>query len=116
MSNEKGAFTNPAPAGLVALAATLIMFFAYLTGRVDHSAQPVLACWLIGGFVIQCIVGVIELKDKNLLGGNLFLWFSGYFMLATSAAMFLEFFGAHAGFHFDTRIEGWAWIALTVAQ
>ncbi|KLU64812.1 hypothetical protein DEAC_c31400 [Desulfosporosinus acididurans] len=114
--HQDSAFANPSPAGLVALGTTLIMFFALLSGRVAPTCLPIFAMWLLGGFVIQIVVGIIELRINNILGGNLFTWFSGYFMLATGLAMLMEYFGGHAGLKFDGTIEGWGWIGLTLAQ
>jgi len=59
-------WANPAPAGLVALAVACFTFYAILTGKVDGTAAPLLGCWIIGGFVVQLIVGLIELMEAQL--------------------------------------------------
>jgi len=103
-----GQWANPTPAGLVALAVACFLFFALLTGKVDKSAMPLLGCFLIGGFFIQFIVALLDLKSNNISGGNTFLYFSAYFMLVSGAEMFLKYFAQNL----DTRIDGWAWLAL----
>lgn len=111
MSNpqtETKQWANPTPAGLVALAVACFCFFALLTGKVDKSAMPLMGCFLIGGFFIQIIVGLLDLKSQNLAGGNTFLYFSVYFMLVSGSEMFLKYFISGL----DTRIDGWAWLAL----
>lgn len=111
MSNtptENKQWANPTPAGLVALAVACFCFFALLTGKVDKSAMPLMGCFLVGGFFIQMVVGLLDLKSKNLAGGNTFLYFSIYFMLVSGAEMFLKYFVSGL----DTRIDGWAWLAL----
>ncbi|WP_066637083.1 acetate uptake transporter family protein [Desulfolucanica intricata] len=108
-------WANPAPAGLVALAMACFTFFALLTGRVDHSAIGLLGCWLIGGFVIQVIVGLIELKEGNSTGGNVFTYFSAFFMLVSGMEMLFKYFAGVYGWQIDARIDGWAWLPLAIA-
>ncbi len=83
-------WANPTPAGLVALAAACACFFALLTGRVSASAMPLIGCWLLGGFVIQIVVALLDLKSGNLAGGNTFLFFSAFFMLVSGLEMLLR--------------------------
>lgn len=101
-------WANPTPAGLVALAVACFVFFALLTGKVEKSAMPLVGCFLIGGFFIQFVVALLDLKSNNISGGNTFLYFSAYFMLVSGAEMFLKYFLSGV----DTRIDGWAWLAL----
>ncbi|ACV61708.1 conserved hypothetical protein [Desulfofarcimen acetoxidans DSM 771] len=108
-------WANPGPAGLVALAMACFTFFAIFTGRVSHGAIGLLGCWLIGGFVVQVIVALIELKEGNTTGGNVFLYFSAFFMLASGMELILKFFAAQYGWHIDAKIDGWAWLPLAIA-
>ncbi|MDR1066733.1 MAG: hypothetical protein LBL35_04800 [Clostridiales bacterium] len=104
-------WANATPAGLVALAVVCAGFFALLSGRVDHSATPLLGCWLIGGFVAQFIVAIIDLKSRSLTGGNTFLYFTCFFMLATGLEMFVKF---NADTPLDARLDGYAWGVLAI--
>ena len=79
MSEQKTTWANPATAGLTALAIVCTAFFAVLTGIVPHTATPMLGCWMIGGFVVQFVVALIELRSGAVLGGNVFLLFSAFF-------------------------------------
>lgn len=108
-------WSNPTPAGLVALAVACFCFFALLSGKVTHAALPLLGCWLIGGFVVQIIVGLIDLKGGNHTGGNTFLFFSAFFMLVGGMEMIMKFIMAEKGIVLDAHIDGWAWIVLTSA-
>jgi len=108
-------WANPTPAGLVALAVACFTFFALLGGFVEKSAMPLVGCWLLGGFVVQIIVGLLDLKSGNLSGGNTFLFFSAFFMLVGGLEMFVKYNGVTSGVPVDTHIDGWAWMALTVA-
>jgi Predicted membrane protein len=108
-------FVTPGPAGLVALAMACFTFGAVHTHQVDHSCIPLLGIWLIGGFIVQIIVGIIELKDGNILGGNIFTFFSAFFMLVNGLELLFKFFAAQNGWKIDARIDGWAWLALSIA-
>lgn len=114
MSKEHG-WASPAPAGLVALAVACFTFFAVLTGKVDHSCIPLLGCWLIGGFIVQLIVGIIELMEGNTTGGNVFTFFAAFFMLVGGLEFFVKFMAHINAWQIDTRIDGWAWAALAIA-
>lgn len=102
-------WANPTPAGLVALAVSCACFFGLLTGRVDASAMPLVGCWLLGGFVVQLVVALFDLKGGNHTGGNTFLFFSAFFMLVGGIAMFCKYSALQAGAPLDTRIDGYAW-------
>jgi len=104
-------WSNPTAAGLVALAAVCMCFFALLNGYLDTTKNGtllVLGGWLIGGFVVQIIVGILDLKSNNHAGGNTFLFFSAFFMLATGIGMFAK----GLGFPVDSTLEGYAWLTL----
>ena len=106
-------WANPTPAGLVALAVACFGFFGFLNGHVDPAtAMPLLGCWLIGGFVIQVIVGILDLKEGNRTGGNTFLFFSAFFMLSAGLLMFVKYSTGIA----DPKLDGFAWSALTLVM
>ena len=107
-------WANPTPAGLVALAVACACFFALLTGRVQASAMPLIGCWLLGGFAIQVIVGLLDLKSGNQTGGNTFLFFSAFFMLTGGLEMFFKYNAIKIGAPLDASIDGYAWAVLTV--
>jgi len=108
-------WANPTPAGLVALAVACACFFAVLTGRVGAQALPLVGCWLLGGFVVQLVVGLLDLKGKNHAGGNTFLFFSAFFMLVGGISMLLKYQAIQAGTPLDARIDGYAWCVLAAA-
>ena len=114
MSGGKG-WANPAPAGLVALAVACFIFYALMTGKIEGSAIPLMGCWLVGGFVVQVIVGVIELLEGNSTAGNVFSFFCAFFMLANGLEMFVKFWASVNGIAIDARVDGWAWLALATA-
>ncbi len=113
--NQIKEWSNPTPAGLVALAVACFCFFALLSGKVTHDALPLLGCWLIGGFIVQLVVALLDLKGGNSTGGNTFLFFSAFFMLVGGLEMIMKFNMANQGIALDARIDGWAWIVLTSA-
>jgi len=61
-------------------------------------------------------VGLIELKIGSSSGGNTFLWFSAYFMLATGCVYLLEYFAHGLGWHVDPSVEGWCWVGISIVM
>ncbi|MFZ5641963.1 MAG: acetate uptake transporter family protein [Bacillota bacterium] len=115
MSGHGNGWANPGPAGLVALAMACFIFFAIQTGRVTGAAIGLMGIWLIGGFVVQIIVGVIEIKEGNTTGGNVFTYFSAFFMLVTGLELLFKFYAGIYGWKIDARVDGYAWLALSSA-
>jgi hypothetical protein len=115
MSGDHHHFASPAPAGLVALAMACFTFGSIHTGLVAGTAAPILGCWLIGGFVVQFTVALIELRDGHMTGGNVFLFFSAFFMLTAGLEMFVKTILVTNGIKFDGRLDGWAWMTLSIA-
>jgi uncharacterized protein len=109
-------WANPTPAGLVALAIACFGFFALLTGIVTPAASPLLGCWLLGGFAVQVLVGIIDLKGGNTTGGNTFIFFSAFFMLVSGGEMILKFFMANCKIIMDAHIDGWAWLCIAIVM
>ena len=107
-------WANPTPAGLVALAAACVCFFAFLTGLVSASAMPLIGCWLLGGFVIQLVVALLDLKGGNHAGGNTFLFFCAFFMLVSGLEMLLKYKAIQTGAPLDGRVDGYVWAVLTI--
>jgi succinate-acetate transporter protein len=112
--NQIKEWANPTPAGLVALAVACFCFFALLSGRVTHDSLPLLGCWLLGGFVVQFLVALVDLKSGNATGGNTFLFFCAFFMLVGGLEMLSKFYMSQSNMLFDARIDGWAWLVLSI--
>jgi len=104
-------FATPAPAGLAALAVACFGFGAVFLGRVVPEGLPLLAAWLIGGGVVQYTTAVMELKDHNITGGNVFLFFSAFFMFAAALSVFGKFMMIKFGMKPAAYVEGWCWMA-----
>lgn len=117
MSGANSSWANPMPAGLISLAMACTIFYALLTGKVTPDGYGVVGFWLIGGFFVQMAVGLIELKMGSTGGGNTFLWFSAYFMLATGSVYLLEYFAHAFGWHVDPgSVEGWCWVGISIVM
>jgi succinate-acetate transporter protein len=116
MSGNGQGWANPAPAGLVALGVACFTFFYLLTCPKAAAVLPLLACWLLGGFVVQIIVGVVELMEGATTGGNVFTVFAAFFMLTGAAEFMVKYFAAANKWSIplDSKIDGWAWTALAI--
>ncbi|MCX5780637.1 MAG: GPR1/FUN34/YaaH family transporter [Firmicutes bacterium] len=116
MSGNGQGWANPAPAGLVALGVACFTFYYLLTCPKAAAVLPLLACWLLGGFVVQIIVGVVELMEGATTGGNVFTVFAAFFMLTGAAEFMVKYFAAANkwAIPLDTKIDGWAWTALAI--
>lgn len=113
MSEHKG-WVSPGSAGLVALAVACFGFFAVLSGTVEKTAAPVLGIWLLGGFVVQIVVALIELRNGHLTGGNVFLFFSAFFMLVGGIEFIFKYYAALNGWPVDFTMDGWLWLPLLI--
>lgn len=113
MSEQKG-WATPGPAGLVALAVACFGFYAVLSGTVEPTAVPVLGIWLLGGFIVQLSVALIELKSGVVTGGNVFLFFSAFFMFVGGFEFLFKYYAATKGLTIDFTIDGWLWLPLLI--
>lgn len=114
MSEHEHSFVTPAPAGLGALSVACFGFGAVFLGQVGLGGLPLLFAWLIGGGVVQYTAAVIELKDKNITGGNVFLFFAAFFMFGAALSVLMKFLML-SGFFGEIKplsvVEGWCWMA-----
>ncbi|MGI6638208.1 MAG: acetate uptake transporter family protein [Desulfobulbus sp.] len=115
MSEHQHAFVTPAPAGLGALAVACFGFGAVFLDKVGLGGLPLLAAWLIGGGIVQYTTAVIELKDHNITGGNVFLFFSAFFMFGAALSVLAKFLMLTGTFGEAIQplvmVEGWCWMA-----
>jgi succinate-acetate transporter protein len=109
--DHQHSFANPGPAALGAYAVAVFGFGPVFLGKVGLNGLPLLAAWLVGGGIVQLTAAIIELKDHNLTGGNVFLYFSGFFMFAAALSVFAKFMMLSKGIKPDAYIEGWLWAA-----
>jgi len=114
MSEHPHTFANPAPAGLIALAMACWAFWAMYTGRVTGDAAPALAAWMVGGGLVQYAVGWMELRNGDIKGGCVFLFFGAFFMFVTALSLITKYLCAKNGLVVDARIEGYCWMACAI--
>jgi hypothetical protein len=113
--SEYRPWANPAPAGLVALALAVMLFYAMLQGLIDSSSNVYIGFWLLGGFIVQGVCGLIDLKEGALTGGNVFLFFAGFFMFAGGCIDILSYYANLYGWQMNALANGYAWIILSAA-
>ncbi len=114
-AEHQHSFVTPAPAGLGALAVACFGFAAVFLGKVGVGGLPLLAAWLVGGGIVQYTTAVIELKDHNITGGNVFLFFSAFFMFGAALSVIAKFLMLTGTFGEAVKplsmVEGWCWMA-----
>jgi succinate-acetate transporter protein len=96
---------------LGALAVACFGFGAVFLGKVGLGGLPLLAAWLVGGGIVQYTTGVMELKDHNIVGGNVFLFFAAFFMFAAALSVFAKFMLLTFNLKPLSYVEGWCWMA-----
>jgi len=112
--SQDHSFVSPGPAGLGALAVACFGFGAVFSGKVGLGGLPLLAAWLVGGGIVQYTVAVMELKDHNMTGGNVFLFFSAFFMFGAALsviAKYLMLSGMIGTVKPEPMVEGFCWAA-----
>lgn len=108
---------NPAPAGLVAYAAICYIFAAINAGIVGTDGLFLTGCWLMGGFAVQIIASSKEIEQGSQLGGNVFLFFQGFFMLTGGLGSMFKYLCLYKwDMPYNTTAEGFGWLACTLAM
>lgn len=111
---EQNKLANPAPAGLIALSVACFTFFAALTGKISHDANMQMGIWLLGGWLVQSYVAKAEYQLGSLTGGNVFMFFSAFFMFVGGVEHIFEYFAHIYKWPTQTLISGYSWVALTI--
>lgn len=99
---------DPVPLGLATFAASTIMFFALLTGRVDPSVVPAIMCVQFGIFIAQLLCGIISYKNKSMLGGSIYGIFACVAILPGALEMLTKVFGTTGS------LDAWVYLVIAV--
>lgn len=110
MNNEKS-FANPGPAGLMVLAFYLSALWAIFTNQAPKDAVGVLIALGFAGGIVQFSAGIIDLKNGEIVSGNIMLAFSTFMWLG-----FWEFLGkALQIIPPDTSfVDGWVFLVMGI--
>ncbi len=81
MSGNQHPFANPGPAGQAVLIFYLVVLFANMTGQGGSAGGTLLIGLGLAGGIVQFAVGVMELKNGQVLKGNIFLAFSAFMFM-----------------------------------
>ncbi len=108
---KKEAFANPGPAGLMVLAFYLGALWPVATHQAPHQMANVLIALGFAGGIVQFTAGVIDLKNGEIMTGNIMLAFSAFMWLG-----FWEFLGKSLGFipENTTIVDGWVFIIMGI--
>ena len=112
MSEEKKtSFANPGPAGLMVLAFYLVAFWAVATHQAPHNMVFALIALGFAGGLVQFTAGIIDLKNGEIMTGNIMLAFCAFMWLG-----FWELLGKALGFipHNTTIMDGWVFLVMGI--
>ncbi len=110
-NERKESFANPGPAGLMVLAFYLGALWPVATHQAPHQMASVLIALGFAGGIVQFTAGIIDLKNGEIMTGNIMLAFSAFMWLG-----FWEFLGKSLGFipENTTIVDGWVFIIMGV--
>ncbi len=102
-------YANPGPAGLMVLAFYLSALWPVATHQAPHAMANVLIALGFAGGVVQFTAGIIDLRNGEIMTGNIMLAFSAFMWLG-----FWEFLGKALGFipHNTTIVDGWVFVIM----
>ncbi len=108
---QKESFANPGPAGLMVLAFYLGALWPVATHQAPHQMANVLIALGFAGGLVQFTAGIIDLKNGEIMTGNIMLAFSAFMWLG-----FWEFLGKSLGFipENTTIVDGWVFIIMGI--
>jgi succinate-acetate transporter protein len=107
-------WATPAGAGLGSLGIVMFMYYALFAGKVDTKIIPLLGIWVIGTAIVQLVVGLVELKNGSVLGGNIFLLFGGISLWAGGTELVYKYTMALNHIAFASNIDGWVFLAFSL--
>ncbi len=108
---EKKPFANPGPAGLMVLAFYLSALWPVVTHRAPHEMINVLIALGFAGGLVQFTAGIIDLRNGEVMTGNIMLAFSAFMWLG-----FWEFLGKSFGFIPENTsvVDGYVFIVMGI--
>ena len=113
-NKQQHTFANPGPGALIGLIMACFCLFAMNTGKLDSTAAPVLSAWMFGAALLQYPTGLMELRNGDQKGGNTFFVFGAFLCCANAISLMVKYLLTQNGMPFDSRVEGWAWLAITL--
>jgi succinate-acetate transporter protein len=96
--------------GYISLAVACLTFGALYLNKITVEAFPIMACWLIAGAVLLFAIA----KGNGTEDGYvrvLFFLFAAFLFLAPALGMGLKYALMKAGLPYDSRVEGFGWLA-----
>ncbi len=108
---EKKPYANPGPAGLMVLAFYLAALWPIATHRAPHEMINVLIALGFAGGIVQFTAGIIDLRNGEIMTGNIMLAFSAFMWLG-----FWEFLGKSLGFIPENTaiVDGYVFIVMGI--
>ncbi|TAJ43257.1 acetate uptake transporter family protein [Methanofollis fontis] len=104
-------FANPGPAGLMVLAFYLCCLWPIATHQAPHDLAVVLVPLGMAGGIIQLVAGIIELRNGQIMTGNILLAFSTFMFLGMGENLLkaLEIMPANT-----MAVDGWIFLLMGI--
>ncbi len=108
---ETRPYANPGPAGLMVLAFYLAALWPVVGGKAPHEMATILIPLGFAGGVVQFTAGIIDLRNNEIMTGNIMLAFSAFMWLG-----FWEFLGKSLGFipHDTSIVDGYVFTVMGI--
>lgn len=106
---NKDSFASAAPAENMVLAFFLMVLFIIAAGYTPPATAMVLIPLGFAASIVQTITGIIQLKNNDILGGNINLAFSVFTWMASIETLFkaLQIIPANTAF-----VDGWLYLMM----
>ncbi len=106
-------WASAAAGGLVGYAVMTYMAGAMFVGLVSSGSLLLASGVAFAAIIPYFVAAVIGLRNNDILGGNTFLYFTGFFAAGSGFSWLLTYLSTVNGWGIDPRILGYEWLVLS---
>jgi hypothetical protein len=111
---EKSEWASASAGGLVAYSIMTYMAAAMFIGLVGAESLLLAAGIAFAAVIPYLVCAVVGLRKNDGLGGNTFLYFTGFFAAGSGFSWLLTYFSMINSWAIDVRILGYEWLVLSL--
>jgi hypothetical protein len=112
--SEKNEWASAGPGGLVAYSVMTYMAAALFLGLVDFTSLLLASGIAFAAIIPYIITAIVSLRKNDNLGGNTFLYFTGFFAAGSGFSWLLTYLSIINHWNIYIRILGYEWIVLSL--